>query len=446
MRCILNRNRLGLCGLGLCVLVGFFATALRAETKTQEPPSSSLQKCVDLLDAEVLDAEVVDEKLAEAEQPSLLDQYKARLTEEEKNKIKDMTDELMLGFVEATRSRSEVADHVKSFATDVQEIALRGAAAVNEKAQQMWSDVSGARGETLSGLNALHRHIKINDPKTVLGKAKGLQRLIPQRLRTAASVQTIMTRAAAAFSSTQQKTDQITQNLQLSQDRLSEDNESLLRLHEAALLAQVELQKNVYLCSLLIERVKEELQNPEHSPEQLDLLKIIERRLIARHKDLATVLQVNHQACSIVGVLTENNESLCEQIQRTTMVVSHVFALGTHIESFLLRQRNEAEAVQKVREITAELFVNNSEALVRQNKAIAQLEDNTVIDLDSLHKAHANTMQVLDELSKRRERGFELDKQQAEEVMAMAAELQKQIELYEQHSLIAPPTRLLEKP
>ncbi len=240
-------------------------------------------------------------------------------------------------------------------------------------------------------------------------------------------VGTVLKRIAVKYESVQTQIDHIMNGLRHGKDKLLQDNAELEQLYEQVGQAQRGVQESAYIGELLWQKIEDKL--PEATdPAERQKLQAMMHRVAMRVQDLRTMEQVNLQFFASIDMTIQNNDTLCEQVDRTVMVTQSLLTVGLAIQAALASQKQIATAVKSVQESTAAMLEANAAAIGRQTAEIGEMQNNPVIALESVKKAHNSLIEAMDKMEEIRAVGTEKARAGIAELNKMSAALEPKVE------------------
>ena len=105
--------------------------------------------------------------------------------------------------------------------------------------------------------------------------------------------------------------------------------------------------------------------------------------------------------------------------------------MGLAIQAALAQQKKIAKAVKGVQETTAAMLEANAAAIGRQTVEIGEMQNNPVLALESVKKAHNTLLEALDKMDEIRQLGTEKARTGIAELNRMSAVLEPKVEALE---------------
>ena len=212
--------------------------------------------------------------------------------------------------------------------------------------------------------------------------------------------------------------------LRAGKDRLLQDNAELEQLYQQVKQAQLGIQQSAYVGELLWQKLDDALVDCD--PGERQKLQAMMHRVAMRVQDLRTMEQVNLQFFVSIDMTLQNNDTLAEQVDRTVMVTQNLLTVGLAIQAALAQQKKIAKAVKGVQETTAAMLEANAAAIGRQTVEIGEMQNNPVLALESVKKAHNTLLEALDKMDEIRQLGTEKARTGIAELNRMSAVLETQ--------------------
>ena len=286
----------------------------------------------------------------------------------------------------------------------------------------MLKQLEGEGGEIPKTLIEL-RHTMDGINPQVLGQPSG----IAKWLGKAPGVGKVLKRIAVKYESVQTQIDHIMNGLRHGKDRLLMDNAELEQLYDQVHLAQQGVQQSAYVGELLWEKLEDAFAEVTE-PAQRQKLQAMMHKVAMRVQDLRTMEQVNLQFFVSIDMTLQNNDALCDQIDRTVMVTQSLLTVGLAIQAALANQKQIASAVRQVQESTAAMLEANAAAIGRQTAEIGEMQNNPVIALDRVKNAYSTLVGAMDEMEKIRTAGTEKARAGIAELTRMSSALEPRVE------------------
>ncbi len=286
----------------------------------------------------------------------------------------------------------------------------------------MLSQLDGEGAEIPRTLVQLRHTMDEINPQ-VLGQPSGIAKLLGRT----PGIGKVLKRIAVKYESVQTQIDGIMAGLRHGKDRLIQDNAELEQLYDQVSAAQNGVQQSAYVGELLMQRIEEESLTATE-PAQRQKLNSMEHKVGMRVQDLRTMEQVNLQFFASIDMTLQNNDALCEQIDRTVMVTQSLLTVGLAIQAALANQKQIASAVKQVQDSTAAMLEANAASIGRQTKEIGEMQNNPVIALDRVKNAYNSLVGAMDEMEKIRAVGTEKARAGIAELSQMSAALEPKVE------------------
>lgn len=286
----------------------------------------------------------------------------------------------------------------------------------------MLQQLEGEGGEIPKTLVELRHTMDEINPQ-VLGQPSGISKWIGK----APGVGKVLKRIAVKYESVQTQIDHIMNGLRHGKDKLLQDNAELEQLYEQVDAAQRGVQQSAYVGELLWKKL-EDASADVTEPIQRQKLQAMSHKVAMRVQDLRTMEQVNLQFFASIDMTVQNNDTLCEQIDRTVMVTQSLLTVGLAIQAALANQKQIAGAVKQVQDSTAAMLEANAAAIGQQTQAIGEMQNNPVIALDRVRNAYNTLVGAMDEMEKIRAAGTEKARAGIAELTKMSAALEPKVE------------------
>lgn len=257
----------------------------------------------------------------------------------------------------------------------------------------------------------------------VLGRPSGISKWLGR----APGVGKVLKRIAVKYESVQTQIDHIMNGLRHGKDRLLMDNAELEQLYDQVHTAQQGVQQSAYVGELLWKKLDEAAAGTEHPVDRQKLAAMM-HRVSMRVQDLRTMEQVNLQFFVSIDMTLQNNDALCEQIDRTVMVTQSLLTVGLAIQAALASQKQIASAVKQVQDSTAAMLEANAAAIGKQTTEIGEMQTNPVIALDRVKNAYGSLVSAMEEMDQIRAAGTEKARAGIEELTRMSSALEPRVE------------------
>lgn len=286
----------------------------------------------------------------------------------------------------------------------------------------MLKQLEGGGGEIPKTLVQLRNTMDEINPQ-VLSQPTGLAKWLGR----APGIGKVLKRVAVKYESVQTQIDHIMAGLRHGKDKLLMDSAELEQLYEQVGAAQQGVQQSAYVGELLWQKL-EEASDEDADPARRQKLQAMMQRVAMRVQDLRTMEQVNLQFFVSIDMTLQNNDMLCEQIDRTVMVTQSLLTVGLAIQAALASQKQIATAVREVQDSTAAMLEANAAAIGQQAKEIGDMQNNPVIALDRVKNAYNSLVGAMDEMERIRSVGTEKARAGIAELTRMSAALEPRTE------------------
>lgn len=352
-----------------------------------QPMNNDVKSFDDLLSSPFDRSEPMLPKEMQTEQPeksgsvALMD----RLSPEEKQKAKELADQIPVGDYEA--------------------ILTYGATAQNELSRfshkmldHVQSKDIGPVGDVLNDLMGKLSEI---DPDDLSEKKKsGLSRLFNKASR---SIQEMMTK----YQKLSTQIDRIGVQLEHSKRGLIEDVQMLDNLYEQNKTYFQAL--NVYIAAAEIKRdelanitipqmrANAQLSNDQMAIQEVNDMSQFLDRLEKRLYDLQLSRQLTIQSAPQIRMIQQTNQTLAEKIQSSIMTSIPLWKNQIAIALTLNRQKKAVESQRLVTKTTNDLLLRNSEMLKLNSIETAKENERGIIEIDTLKKTQENLIQTIEE-------------------------------------------------
>jgi uncharacterized protein YaaN involved in tellurite resistance len=341
----------------------------------------------------------------------------------------------LAGEVHQDAGNRQVARRLSALGVREQQKASKEIGLLKTRVGTMLGQLEGEGAEIPRTLIEL-RHTMDEINPNVLSQPSGIAKWVGK----APGVGKILKRIAVKYESVQTQIDHIMNGLRHGKDKLLQDNAELEQLYEQVGQAQRGVQESAYIGELLWQKIEDKL--PEATdPAERQKLQAMMHRVAMRVQDLRTMEQVNLQFFASIDMTIQNNDTLCEQVDRTVMVTQSLLTVGLAIQAALANQKQIATAVKSVQESTAAMLEANAAAIGRQTAEIGEMQNNPVIALESVKKAHNSLIEAMDKMEEIRAVGTEKARAGIAELNKMSAALEPKVEAL-QAAADLPPAQL----
>ncbi len=361
---------------------------------------------------------------AEAAQPPpvALTPVKPKGLESEDEKRLQETALQLAGEVHQDAGNRQVARRLSALGVREQQKASKEIGLLKTRVGTMLGQLEGEGAEIPRTLIEL-RHTMDEINPNVLSQPTGIAKWVGK----VPGVGTVLKRIAVKYESVQTQIDHIMNGLRHGKDKLLQDNAELEQLYEQVGLAQRGVQESAYIGELLWQKIEDKLAEAT-DPAERQKLQAMMHRVAMRVQDLRTMEQVNLQFFASIDMTIQNNDTLCEQVDRTVMVTQSLLTVGLAIQAALASQKQIATAVKSVQESTAAMLEANAAAIGRQTAEIGEMQNNPVIALESVKKAHNSLIEAMDKMEEIRAVGTEKARAGIAELNKMSAALEPKVE------------------
>ena len=343
------------------------------------------------------------------------------LDEHGQTQLAQKADQLALAVLAEPGDR-KLGRQVSAMGVREQQKASREIGLLKTRVGTMLSQLDGEGAEIPNTLVQLRHTMDEINPQ-VLGQPSGIAKLLGRT----PGVGKILKRIAVKYESVQTQIDQIMAGLRHGKDRLLQDSTELEHLYEQVHVAQQGVQQSAYVGELLMQRIEDSIVE-ETETVQRQKLQTMAHKVAMRVQDLRTMEQVNLQFFSSIDMTLQNNDALCEQIDRTVMVTQSLLTVGLAIQAALANQKQIATAVKQVQDSTAAMLEANAAAIGRQTREIGEMQNNPVIALDRVRNAYESLVGAMDEMEQIRMAGTEKARSGIAELTKMSAALEPKVE------------------
>ena len=328
----------------------------------------------------------------------------------------------LAGEVHQDAGNRQVARRLSALGVREQQKASKEIGLLKTRVGTMLGQLEGEGAEIPRTLIEL-RHTMDEINPNVLSQPTGIAKWVGK----VPGVGTVLKRIAVKYESVQTQIDHIMNGLRHGKDKLLQDNAELEQLYEQVGLAQRGVQESAYIGELLWQKIEDKLAEAT-DPAERQKLQAMMHRVAMRVQDLRTMEQVNLQFFASIDMTIQNNDTLCEQVDRTVMVTQSLLTVGLAIQAALASQKQIATAVKSVQESTAAMLEANAAAIGRQTAEIGEMQNNPVIALESVKKAHNSLIEAMDKMEEIRAVGTEKARAGIAELNKMSAALEPKVE------------------
>ena len=328
----------------------------------------------------------------------------------------------LAGEVHQDAGNRQVARRLSALGVREQQKASKEIGLLKTRVGTMLGQLEGEGAEIPRTLIEL-RHTMDEINPNVLSQPTGIAKWVGK----VPGVGTVLKRIAVKYESVQTQIDHIMNGLRHGKDKLLQDNAELEQLYEQVGQAQRGVQESAYIGELLWQKIEDKLAEAT-DPAERQKLQAMMHRVAMRVQDLRTMEQVNLQFFASIDMTIQNNDTLCEQVDRTVMVTQSLLTVGLAIQAALASQKQIATAVKSVQESTAAMLEANAAAIGRQTAEIGEMQNNPVIALESVKKAHNSLIEAMDKMEEIRAVGTEKARAGIAELNKMSAALEPKVE------------------
>ena len=275
----------------------------------------------------------------------------------------------LAGEVHKDAGNRQVARRLSALGVREQQKASKEIGLLKTRVGTMLGQLEGEGAEIPKTLIEL-RHTMDEINPNVLSQPSGIAKWVGK----APGVGKILKRIAVKYESVQTQIDHIMNGLRHGRDKLLQDNAELEQLYEQVGQAQLGVQESAYIGELLWQKIEDKLLEATE-PAERQKLQAMMHRVAMRVQDLRTMEQVNLQFFASIDMTIQNNDTLCEQVDRTVMVTQSLLTVGLAIQAALASQKQIATAVKSVQESTAAMLEANAAAIGRQTAEIGEMQE-----------------------------------------------------------------------
>ena len=332
--------------------------------------------------------------------------------------------EQLAGKVQAQPGDRQLSRQLGALGAREQQSAAQEINLLKTRVGTLLKEVDGEGGEIPKALVELRHQMDEINPH-VLSQPGKLGRLLGR----VPGIGKVLKNIAVKYESVQTQIDAIMAGLRAGKDRLLQDNAELEQLYQQVKQAQLGIQQSAYVGELLWQKLDDALIDCD--PGERQKLQAMMHRVAMRVQDLRTMEQVNLQFFVSIDMTLQNNDTLAEQVDRTVMVTQNLLTVGLAIQAALAQQKKVAKAVKGVQETTAAMLEANAAAIGRQTVEIGEMQNNPVLALESVKKAHNTLLEALDKMDEIRQLGTEKARTGIAELNRMSAVLEPKVEALE---------------
>lgn len=207
---------------------------------------------------------------------------------------------------------------------------------------------------------------------------------------------------------------------------LIRDNVELRKLYEQLEIQQPVVQKNTYLGELLMQELEKLIQQTP-DPMKRERIRAALHDVSIRVQDLRTMEEVHLQYFVSIEMSRQNNNRLCQAVERTLTLATNVVTVGLAIQSALVRQRSVTEATRRTREFLGTVVTANAAAIKTHTREIGDLYTNPVIAIDKIAQAHTDLIEALDTADRLRQEGIETAKENITKLTELSVVLMQRV-------------------
>lgn len=377
--------------------------------------------------------DLMDELLANPfdEQESVKD---TQVKEEKDNKLIDVLPKEDQERAYTLASQIDPKNHqaIISYGTQAQTKLLSFSNSMLEHVQK--KDV-GEVGQVISDL--MKRFNEINPDDLQTEKQNVLKRLFG---KLSSSVQETLSR----YQKVGAQIDRITVKLERNKDTLLSDISMLEKLYEH----NKEYFKgiNVYIAAgeLKLEEIQEkeipalrmtaEKTNDQMKYQEVNDMIQFADRLEKRLYDLKLSRQITIQSAPQIRLIQNTNQVLVEKIQSSILTAIPLWKNQIAIALTMFRQQHAVEAQKQVSKTTNDLLLKNAEMLKTNTIETAKLNEQGIVDIETLKKTQENLVSTLEEILKIQHDGHRKRMEAEQEISTMENTLkQKLLEVKEEN-------------
>ena len=293
----------------------------------------------------------------------------------------------------------------------------------------------GEVGQIISDLMKKFNEMNPEDLKTE--KPNALKRLFG---RMSSSVQETLSK----YQKTGAQIDRISARLEQNKDVLMSDITLLEKLFEHNKEYFKGLNTYIAAGELKLEEIQEidlpalkkeaETSNDQMKYQEVnDLLQFVDR-LEKRIHDLKLSRQITIQSAPQIRLIQNTNQMLVEKIQSSILTAIPLWKNQIAIALTMFRQQHAVEAQKQVSKTTNDLLLKNAEMLKTNTVETAKLNEQGLVDIETLKTTQENLVSTLLEVLKIQDEGRRKRHEAEQEISTMGNELkQKLLAAKEEH-------------
>jgi uncharacterized protein YaaN involved in tellurite resistance len=208
---------------------------------------------------------------------------------------------------------------------------------------------------------------------------------------------------------------------------LTRDNVELRQLYEDVESQQDAVQRQIFFGHVLLDELQA-LAGEVHDGREQDRIQTAVHDVAVRLQDLHTMQEVHVQYFVSIEITRDNNQRLCQAVDRTLSLATNVVTIGLALQAALARQKEVKEATERTRQFLGEVITQNAAAIRRQTEEIGDLYNEPVIAMDKLAQAHHDLISALDTASQLREQGVVTARRNIAELTQLTRDLATHVE------------------
>lgn len=353
----------------------------------------------------------IDAELNHAKEPKLIDV----LPEEDKERARTLAKQI------------DPKNHkaIISYGTQAQSKLLNFSHTMLDHVQKQ--DV-GEVGQIISDLMKKFNEMNPEDLKTE--KPNALKRLFG---RMSSSVQETLSK----YQKTGAQIDRISARLEQNKDVLMSDITLLEKLFEHNKEYFKGLNTYIAAGELKLEEIQEidlpalkkeaETSNDQMKYQEVnDLLQFVDR-LEKRIHDLKLSRQITIQSAPQIRLIQNTNQMLVEKIQSSILTAIPLWKNQIAIALTMFRQQHAVEAQKQVSKTTNDLLLKNAEMLKTNTVETAKLNEQGLVDIETLKTTQENLVSTLEEVLKIQDEGRRKRHEAEQEISTLGNELKQKL-------------------
>lgn len=225
-------------------------------------------------------------------------------------------------------------------------------------------------------------------------------------------------------------------NITLSMDKgrvsLLKDIDVLENMYDNNVEYIKELERYIIAAKLKIQEIEEEIANKGEVSDVYDELEIRElsefvNRLDKKVVDLQLTRQITIQSLPQVKIVQGNNSLMVDKIQSTILNTVPMWRNHICLTLALDKQKRMINIQKGAKEATTKILLKNSTMLKENSIEIAKINEETIIDMETINKVNEDLVTTLDEILRIKEEGDINRKLVTEELTQVENEIKDRI-------------------